>query len=174
MYIPENVINRIKQYISKETDECIEYPNVDCRGYGNMTGRENGKRKHFLMHRVAYQVYYNDDICKDDIICHKCDNPRCINPSHLFKGTHADNMADKVSKGRQAKGNKNGRYIDGRSSDRIVHHPRVYGNLSISQVMEVRELKRRGEKLKDISTILNIPYHTVRDISCGRVYNSIK
>ena len=40
--------------------------------------------------------------------------------------------------------------------------------------MEVRILKSQGVKLKEIATILNIPYQTVRDISCGRVYKDIK
>lgn len=42
-------------------------------------------------------------------ICHTCDNPKCINPEHLFAGTCRENMKDKVSKGRQAYGVRNGR-----------------------------------------------------------------
>lgn len=159
----------------RETDECIEFPTLNHDGYGAFSTTRNGVKFRFLAHRVAYQLTHNNiQLSPNDCICHHCDNPRCINPKHLFLGTQADNMADKVAKGRQAKGNKNGRYIDGRASDRIVHRQRKHGNLEISQVMEVRELKKRGYKLSEIAKILNIPYQTVRDISCGRSYKSIK
>ena len=42
-------------------------------------------------------------------VLHRCDEPRCVRPAHLFTGTHADNVADKVAKGRQARGGRNGR-----------------------------------------------------------------
>jgi hypothetical protein len=66
---------------------------------------ENGKR--IMMHRYMYQKYkgkISDDMC----VCHKCDNPRCINPNHLFIGTQKDNMADMIKKGRQSTGKKHG------------------------------------------------------------------
>ena len=174
MDITETAKRKVLELIV-DTDNCIEYPITNREGYGMIQGFDNnGKKLHMLAHRVAYQLYTGDNIVSGDVICHRCDNSRCINPKHLFKGTHLDNVKDKVSKGRQAKGEKNGRYIDGRSSDRIVHRSINRGNLSLSQVMEVRELKRRGEKLKSIASILNIPYQTVRDISCGRVYKDVK
>jgi hypothetical protein len=69
---------------------------VDPRGYGRL--RRGGKT--VFVHRLAWADTYGP-IPDDLIICHRCDNPGCANPDHLFIGTHADNVADKVGKGRQ-------------------------------------------------------------------------
>ena len=53
-----------------------------------------------LAHRVSYQLATKEDISSKDLICHHCDNPKCINPKHLFKGTNKDNSDDKCRKGR--------------------------------------------------------------------------
>jgi hypothetical protein len=173
MYITENAKIRVLNLI-RDTDECIEYPTLNKDGYGDIQTNENGVHIHMLAHRVSYQLATGEDITNEDIICHHCDNPKCINPRHLFKGTHKDNSDDKCRKGRQAKGENNGRYIDGRASNWKIHKSIPKGPLSISKVMEVRILKSQGMKLKEIAAILNIPYQTVKDISCGRTYKDVR
>ncbi len=52
----------------------------------------------------AVMLMKNPDLPDTVVVCHKCDNPACVRPSHLFLGTANDNVQDKVAKGRQAKG----------------------------------------------------------------------
>jgi hypothetical protein len=87
---------------------CIDHGFVgDKDGYSQKDlGR--GKRKPFR-HRLAYAAYYGLDEAKlGGVVLHSCDNSRCINPLHLRLGTHQDNVADKVAKGRQARGSRHG------------------------------------------------------------------
>lgn len=50
-------------------------------------------------HRFSYKLYIGE-IEDDLLVCHRCDNPKCVNPFHFFKGTDADNMKDGRDKGR--------------------------------------------------------------------------
>ena len=68
-------------------------------GYGRL--RVAGKKE--LAHRASYRAFIGE-IPDTLLVCHKCDNPSCVNPNHLFIGTHQDNMNDKVAKGRQLSG----------------------------------------------------------------------
>lgn len=66
------------------------------------------KRKGVYLHREAYKTH-KGEIPPGMVVRHTCDNPGCVNPEHLILGTHADNVADKVAKGRQAAGETHGR-----------------------------------------------------------------
>lgn len=80
-------------------------------GYGRFEGPRDpdGKRHVYLAHRLAYQAENGIELKRNDrhiLICHRCDNPSCCNPSHLFAGSPADNMTDMLTKGRGVVGSQ--------------------------------------------------------------------
>ena len=67
------------------------------KGYGRRRFRDGKNRR---IHRVVWELR-NGPIPDGLLVCHRCDNPPCCNPEHLFLGTHADNVLDMMAKGRR-------------------------------------------------------------------------
>lgn len=85
-------------------NECILHTKaVNAKGYGVVTYHgPNTKRLTALAHRVAYARYHKiplEDL-NGMLVLHMCDVPNCVNPEHLYLGTHQDNVNDMYQKGR--------------------------------------------------------------------------
>lgn len=88
------------RYTANQKTGCWEWRGGKISaGYGSFTLY----KETYLAHRVAYGVKYGL-IPEGFVICHRCDNPSCINPEHLFLGTMSDNIKDRDTKGRTTRG----------------------------------------------------------------------
>lgn len=113
-------------------------------GYGQFWSGERNMRAH----RFSYILHYGN-IPNGMLVCHKCDNPSCVRPDHLFLGTSLDNAIDKVSKGR----------------NNITFTPIT--KFSDEDVRSIREARNQGMSLKRICEVFNISRGYASDLCSG-------
>jgi HNH endonuclease len=115
---------------------------VGNNGYGQLM-RDAPSRERIYAHRAAWEGAYGP--IPDGLrVCHRCDNPRCVNPTHLFLGTQAENVRDCVNKGR--------------------HNAFGIRKLIAAEVLEIRALSATGMRQKDIGAQFGIARNTVSGI----------
>lgn len=131
---------RLAELSVAEESGCIRFTgHLDGEGYGRIMVA----RVKYMAHRLSYSLN-NGPIPDGYVVRHKCDNPSCINPEHLEVGTQADNIADKVSRGRQARGSGVGRAILTEKS--------------------VREIRSSPLKVSELSTLYGVSVVSIRNI----------
>ncbi len=137
---------------SSELDEksgCLLWKkSVSKKGYGKI--HLSNPTRFCRAHRISYEVFIGP-IPKGMFVCHKCDNPRCINPDHLFLGTPKDNTADMIKKRRT-----NFLFKRGGKHERA--------KLTESNVVQIREMALCGYSQSEIAIKFNVMVGTVSRI----------
>lgn len=138
--------NRFEKYIDK-SGKCWEWQaKISPFGYGQFSIAPGNVKQ---AHRFSYELY-KGKIPKGKCVLHKCDNRKCIKPSHLWIGTQQENMQDMIRKGRDRKADpsKNGGV-----------------KLSWDKVNEIRKIRReKGTYYKDLAIMFNVHYATIKRI----------
>lgn len=124
-------------------------------GYGQMRigSMTDGTRCLRTTHRISMEIVLGEEIPKDSVVCHTCDNPACVNPRHLFLGTHDDNVQDRVRKNRSATGSGNGR-----------------SKLTESDVREIVTRMRKGNPITNIAKKYAVTNKVIQNIRDGKTW----
>jgi hypothetical protein len=128
-------------------------------GYGQV--RRRGRT--LLAHRLAYELFVGP-IPAGLSVLHRCDEPACVNPAHLFLGTHDDNMADMVAKGRQCRGARMSAALHGKARGRTRGTQKPNAKLTDERVRAIRAAYAAGETQTSIAA-----RHSVRQSLISRV-----
>lgn len=139
---------------SIKTDDCIEWTGAKngC-GYGNIRigGHRTGKTG--VVSTIIGRICVPGDGC----VLHKCDNPACFNPRHLYRGTMKQNAKDRELRSPfNRRGSNNG-----------------HSRLTEDDIANIRFLRRAGHKRKDLAVQFSVSVHTIDDIVYRRKWKHV-
>lgn len=123
-----------------------------------------------LTHRLAYEFAYGP-IPPGMFVCHTCDNRRCVNPGHLFLGTHADNMADMRAKGRSTKGDRH--YL--RRNPELIRRGEAASTprLTEQNVRDIRAAAAKGASRQELADQYGVSWWTIRRVIVRKTWTHL-
>ena len=133
--------------------QCWMWTAYKLQGYGRIYTARGSQGK---SHRISWEIN-NGKIPAGKCVLHRCDTPSCVNPSHLFLGTHADNMRDITTKGR-------------RRSDHQCGSKHGRSKLIESQIIEIRRMRAEGRLLREIAERFGVTAGLISLVASGKIW----
>lgn len=139
----------------ESVNDCWEWVgSKSARRYGHL-----GKGQKLLKaHRYSWELHNNQQVPDGMSICHKCDNPECTNPLHLFVGTHQENMDDMMAKGRRPP---------------ITGTRQWKCRFTEEQVIDIRSMHTDGHSRKEICDKYNANSSIIGKIVNGKLWRHL-
>lgn len=124
-----------------QDSNCWLWTGSKRKGYG----KTQDNRKNLIASRVSW-VIHEGQIPAGLFVCHRCDRPECVNPDHLFLGTHVSNMTDAAQKGRKAI------------------------KLNWEKVEAIRQLRKEGKTIPELAKQFDLNKSTVSRICSNQIW----
>lgn len=135
------------RYVNRSTGCWIWTGSTNKYGYGVIS-------RHGKAHRASWKIH-NGEFDTSLCVCHKCDNPLCVNPDHLFLGTKKDNSEDMVRKGRST-ATRNGR-----------------AKLTVNEVLEIRSRRTAGAANHELAVEYGVSAGLISKIMHRKAWASV-
>lgn len=145
--LEKTAINLLSRISIDESTGCWDWQGYRRKGYGFMSvgSRLDQTKRQKPAHRLSYEIFVGN-IPPGLMVCHKCDNPGCINPKHLFLGTNQDNVNDREQKGR------NNHYF-GESDPNAI--------LTTRDVLDARKARTNGATFRGLAHQYGVHVNTI-------------